>query len=48
MLQDACPNDFSEHLFLAADPIARQYILNALDPENAQPIDCTGIPRNSG
>ncbi|WP_405135438.1 esterase/lipase family protein [Nocardia sp. NBC_01388] len=48
VLQDACPNDFSEHLFLAADPIAGQYILNALDPENAQPIDCTGIPRNSG
>lgn len=48
VLQDLCPNDFSEHLFVAADPIVGQHVLNALDPANAAPIDCHGVPRNSG
>lgn len=48
VLQVQCPNDFSEHMFLAADPIVGQHVLNALDPAHATEIDCTGIPRNSG
>ncbi|WP_405161294.1 lipase [Nocardia sp. NBC_01499] len=48
VLQDLCPNDFSEHLFVAADPIVGQHVLNALDPGDATPIDCYGTPRNSG
>ncbi|ATL69247.1 lipase family alpha/beta hydrolase [Nocardia terpenica] len=48
VLQDVCPADLSEHNFLAADPVVGQIILNALDPANAQPINCNGIPRNSG
>ncbi|GAB4587799.1 esterase/lipase family protein [Nocardia sp. IFM 10818] len=48
VVQDACPADFSEHIFMAADPIVGQHILNALDPAHAEPIDCAGVPRNSG
>ncbi|MEV0246062.1 lipase [Nocardia sp. NPDC050712] len=48
VLQDLCPLNFSEHLFVAADPVVGQLVLNALDPEHATPVDCQGLPRNSG
>src|SRR5262249_55425002 len=31
VLQDACPADLAEHNLAAMDPIAAQYVLNALD-----------------
>jgi triacylglycerol lipase len=40
VLQDVCPNDLSEHLAVAFDPVAAQLTFNALDPEHAQPIAC--------
>ncbi|MEU8900403.1 lipase [Nocardia sp. NPDC048505] len=48
VLQDLCPSNFSEHLFVAADPVVGQLVLNALDPGNAVPVDCGALPRNSG
>jgi triacylglycerol lipase len=40
ILQDVCPADLSEHLAIAFDPVVTQLILNALDPEHAQPVRC--------
>jgi hypothetical protein len=40
VLQDRCPTDFAEHGAVAADPVAARYILNALDPEHAEPVKC--------
>ncbi|MEG8184214.1 esterase/lipase family protein [Nocardia terpenica] len=48
ILQDLCPSDLSEHIFLAADPVVGQLILNALDPIHAEPVNCSSLPRNSG
>ena len=44
VLQDICPNDLSEHDLIAVDPVAAQITFNALDPNNAQPIRCGGLP----
>ncbi|GAA4109825.1 alpha/beta fold hydrolase [Nocardioides fonticola] len=41
VVQDLCPRDYSEHFEIVADPIAARVVLNALDPANAQPVDCT-------
>jgi triacylglycerol lipase len=40
VLQDVCPANLSEHSLVAFDPAVTQLILNALDPEHAQPIEC--------
>lgn len=41
VLQDECALDFSEHGGVAGDPVAAGYVLNALDPAHAQPVQCT-------
>jgi triacylglycerol lipase len=40
VLQDHCPQDLSEHVGVAFDPVAAQYIVNALDPDHAKPVHC--------
>lgn len=40
VLQDRCPQDFSEHFQMAADRNATQLVLNHLDPAHAQPVRC--------
>lgn len=50
VLQEHCATDFSEHLEIAADPVAAALVLNALDPRHARPVPCqvvlplTGTP----
>jgi triacylglycerol lipase len=44
VLQKVCPNDLSEHLALAFDPVVAQLVLNALDPANAHKVSCAGLP----
>ncbi|AUG80579.1 lipase [Kitasatospora sp. MMS16-BH015] len=39
-LQDQCALDASDHLEIAADPIAMTDVLNALDPAHPRPIPC--------
>lgn len=41
VVQDLCPRDYSEHFEIVADPIAARVMLNALDPSDAEPVDCT-------
>jgi triacylglycerol lipase len=41
VVQDQCALDFSEHATLAWDPVVGQDVLNALDPQDAQPVPCT-------
>jgi hypothetical protein len=41
VLQDHCPNDSSDHGGVDYDPVAAQYVLNALDPEHASSVRCT-------
>ncbi|MGE4428193.1 MAG: lipase family alpha/beta hydrolase [Solirubrobacteraceae bacterium] len=43
VLQDVCPNDFSEHLAVAYDPNVAQMVLNALSPERARPVPCVAM-----
>lgn len=40
VIQDVCRRDLSDHLAIAADPIAAQLVLNALDPANAKSPRC--------
>jgi triacylglycerol lipase len=40
VVQDACPQDVVGHGWLAFDPVAIQYVVNALDPAHARPPDC--------
>lgn len=40
VIQDECPQDYSEHLSLVTDANAAQFVLNALDPANAEPVVC--------
>jgi hypothetical protein len=44
VLQDVCSNDISEHAGPAFDPVAARLVLNALDPANAKPVSCEGLP----
>ena len=50
-LQNQCPLDLSDHLEIAADPVALADVLNALDPAHPVRVPClvvlaiTGIPR---
>jgi len=45
VLQDVCPTDVAEHVGIAFDPVNAQVVLNALDPDDAQPVRCTALPR---
>ncbi|HEU5001283.1 MAG TPA: alpha/beta fold hydrolase [Actinomycetota bacterium] len=40
VVQDQCPLDLADHIALAADPVAAQDVLNALDPAHAQAPAC--------
>jgi triacylglycerol esterase/lipase EstA (alpha/beta hydrolase family) len=40
VLQDYCPSDLSEHAAVGFDPVAGQFVLNALDPDHARPVRC--------
>jgi triacylglycerol esterase/lipase EstA (alpha/beta hydrolase family) len=44
VLQDVCPNDYSEHVAEAFDPVVAQLVFNALDPTHPNPVSCAGIP----
>jgi triacylglycerol lipase len=47
VLQDRCPQDLSEHAAVAFDPVAAQYVLNALDPTHASAVRCYPVgPRH--
>ncbi|MFB8002292.1 lipase family alpha/beta hydrolase [Nocardia sp. NPDC056000] len=46
VVQDQCPLSIFEHNGASSDPVALQHVLNALDPEHAQPVNCFGRPRN--
>jgi triacylglycerol lipase len=43
VVQDRCSHDLSEHAALAYDPVAAQYITNALDPEHVHPVRCFDV-----
>lgn len=43
VLQEKCGLDFAEHAGVASDPVAAGYVLNALDPANAEPVPCTPV-----
>lgn len=40
VVQDQCPLDLADHIALAADPVAAQDVLNALDPAHAVAPSC--------
>ena len=40
VLQDRCPQDLTDHVEIASDPIASVYVLNALDPAHHRAIPC--------
>jgi len=40
VVQDVCPNDYSEHALVGSDPVVTQLFLNALDPPNATAVRC--------
>jgi len=40
VVQDVCPGDLSEHIFMAVDAVVHQLVLNALDPAHGQPVVC--------
>jgi triacylglycerol esterase/lipase EstA (alpha/beta hydrolase family) len=40
-VQDFCSTDYAEHFEIAADPVAAQLVLNALDPAHPAPVPCT-------
>jgi triacylglycerol esterase/lipase EstA (alpha/beta hydrolase family) len=52
LLQDDCPADLSDHVALTDDPVAIQWVLNALGRRGpADPAfrpDCTGLPLLTG
>ena len=41
ILQDLCPQDYSDHLSINSDPVAARLVLNALDPAHSVPVECT-------
>jgi triacylglycerol lipase len=43
LLQDVCPNDYADHISLAADPNALALIRNILTPKSATPIKCRRV-----
>ncbi|MGY1984507.1 hypothetical protein [Nocardia gipuzkoensis] len=53
ILQDMCAQDYADHLSINSDPVTARLVLNALDPEHPQPVECTlvlpaiGVPPTS-
>lgn len=43
-VQDVCAADLTDHFGATYDPVGFQIARNALDPEHAQPINCTFVP----
>ncbi|MFC4756414.1 esterase/lipase family protein [Dietzia aurantiaca] len=43
VVQDGCEQNLSEHVAVAADPRAADYVLNALDPEHPREPRCVAI-----
>jgi triacylglycerol esterase/lipase EstA (alpha/beta hydrolase family) len=39
-VQDFCDQDYTEHFEIAADPVAAQLVLNALDPAHQHTVPC--------
>ncbi len=48
VVQDQCPQDYSEHAAMGASPIAAAHVLNALDPEHPRPVPCMPISPLTG
>lgn len=48
VVQDACEQDFSDHLAIAGSPCAAAYVLNALDPGLQAEVPCTFVPPLTG
>jgi hypothetical protein len=44
LVQDYCGLDFTDHLGIPYDPIARHLVLNALDASTATPPRCQFVP----
>lgn len=40
VLQDVCPQDYSEHFQIVSSRNVTQMVLNALDPRHARPVTC--------
>ena len=45
VMQEQCPVDPSEHVAMAVNPNVLGDVLNALDPANARPVNCTTLFR---
>jgi pimeloyl-ACP methyl ester carboxylesterase len=43
VLQNVCPDDFSEHVAMAFDTNVDQLLLNALDPAHAKAVHCGNV-----
>ena len=43
VLQDRCPEDLTDHVEIASDPVASVYVLNALDPAHRRPVPCEPV-----
>lgn len=43
VLQDACPQDLTDHVEIASDPVASVYVLNALDPAHPRSVPCEAV-----
>ena len=43
VLQDVCPNDYSEHGDIAASHNAVRLVFNALDYEHSRPVRCVKV-----
>ena len=48
VLQDVCPQDFSEHFQVVSSRNVAHLVVNALDPAHAQPVTCSLCCRSSG
>ena len=44
VVQDYCAQDYSEHVSIVTDPVARDLVLNALDPGNPRAVTCEFVP----
>lgn len=44
VVQDYCEQNFSEHVSIVTDPVARDLMLNALDPDNPRAVGCEFVP----
>ncbi len=44
VMQDSCAQDFSGHASVGANVRGQQFVLNALEPANAQPVPCVFVP----